>query len=279
MPTQALILDCHLRSLVSVDWSVGPAGEIGDVAAMNVRLPVTEQSDGTWPKPFLTVASVTRPDPAYFAADLDFLRAYSDLRSDRLAEIFHQTGDILSFFGAHGYLDSGRRKHTLLLLEAVRSVAVHVETLAKFVCRQKRPIDYAMEVQPMVQTPDHSSFPSGHALEAFAIATVLTRLSGGPDPVTAIDEMFLPFVLAHRIATNRTVAGVHFPVDSLAGAFLGVLLGEAIHSLAFGNDVTTAAWPAMPRPLRPQKRSTPFPGRPRIKWAAMMRPRKPTRPS
>jgi hypothetical protein len=32
--------------------------------------------------------------------------------------------------------------------------------------------------------------------------------------------------LASRVAINRTVAGVHFPVDSIAGCLLGLTLGE-----------------------------------------------------
>jgi hypothetical protein len=117
-----------------------------------------------------------------------------------------------------------------------------------------------MEVQPMIQTPDHSSFPSGHALEAFAIASVLFRLaeyrqndSAPSDPWIGVEDKRQPFLLAHRIATNRTVAGVHFPVDSLAGAFLGMFVGEVIHHLATGEDLRTGSL----KPTVPDNGATP----------------------
>ena len=105
----------------------------------------------------------------------------------------------------------------------------------KHYCRSLRPIDMSSMVHPIVQTPDHSSFPSGHAMETFAAATVLDRLARGraydPD-----GRLSLPFQIAHRIATNRTVAGVHFPIDSMAGALIGCRIGDAVWRMAHGVD-------------------------------------------
>lgn len=46
--------------------------------------------------------------------------------------------------------------------------------------------------------------------------------------------------LASRIAVNRTVAGVHFPVDSAAGAVLGLTLAEFVHGQCTGGGWTTS---------------------------------------
>jgi len=46
---------------------------------------------------------------------------------------------------------------------------------------------------------------------------------------------------AARVAINRTVAGVHFPVDSAAGAMLGLTLGEYL-TRRFRARQTYSAW-------------------------------------
>ena len=43
--------------------------------------------------------------------------------------------------------------------------------------------------------------------------------------------------LAARIAVNRTVAGVHYPVDSACGRLLGTSLGEFLVARATGGSV------------------------------------------
>ncbi|MGR3803029.1 phosphatase PAP2 family protein [Marinibacterium profundimaris] len=214
---QASVLESALCSVVSV-------GEAEGQAEGQAEVRIAGQP----------VARLAKPDADYFAHDLAWVRAYADLRGERIEEIHLQLDDLLSFFGSLGYLGPSRRSHTMLMLDMARRLAIHVEVTMKFICRAARPIDLAIEVQPMIQTPDHSSYPSGHAMEAFAIATVLHRLQTGQGPLEGIRNGALPFRLAHRIAVNRTVAGVHFPVDSHAGASVGCLVGDALHSLAHG---------------------------------------------
>jgi hypothetical protein len=183
-----------------------------------------------------TLAEFLRPAPDIFAGQIKHLKTYADLRGDRLGEISVQIDDIVSFFGAIAHLDSGRRRYTLELVNAVQRLCFHVEFMVKHLCRATRPVDLSPFVQPMIQTPAHSSFPNGHATEAFAIATVMHRLRLGKasDPLEGIQTASMEFRLAERIAMNRIVAGVHFPVDTLAGAALGVLIGEAV--IAQGNN-------------------------------------------
>ncbi len=80
----------------------------------------------------------------------------------------------------------------------------------------------------MILTPGHASYPSGHATEAFAAAAVLGSVMKASGDVaytkTAWRNQLIR--LAARIAINRTVAGVHFPVDSAAGAVLGLTLAR-----------------------------------------------------
>ncbi|WP_306113972.1 MULTISPECIES: phosphatase PAP2 family protein [unclassified Roseovarius] len=185
------------------------------------------------------IAKIVRPSPAEFKQQLVYLRSYADLRIDRNPEINVQTSDILSFFGSLAMLNASRRKHTLELLQLTQSLCVSIEMQVKHYCRAPRPIDWTHKVQPVIQTPDHSAFPSGHATESFAIATVLSALDTGKGQV---DVNHPAFLLAHRIAANRVVAGVHFPVDSAAGAFLGCQIGDVINRMAAGGACSKAGY-------------------------------------
>lgn len=68
--------------------------------------------------------------------------------------------------------------------------------------------------------PETSSFPSGHALTAFAIATVICLYNRNNKILFWLAILFASFV-----AYSRIYLGVHFPTDILGGAALGSLFG------------------------------------------------------
>jgi membrane-associated phospholipid phosphatase len=90
-----------------------------------------------------------------------------------------------------------------------------------------RPVEYNAQVQPVLTTPGHGTFPMGHATQAYAVAHMLRsllKLNPTKPPHRMVIEQLER--QAARIATNRVIAGVHFPVDSMAGRMLGVALAE-----------------------------------------------------
>lgn len=102
-------------------------------------------------------------------------------------------------------------------------VANLLATLMKDGIGRERPSALYPEPKPLIHAPKTGSFPSGHAATSFACATTLT--------------FFLPrwapafYVLAAAIAWSRVYNGVHFPLDVLGGAALGVLVAIALRWL------------------------------------------------
>lgn len=70
-----------------------------------------------------------------------------------------------------------------------------------------------------LSTGGNSSFPSGHTLEAFAMATAFTLL------LPKRKKPALLFLWASLVAYSRMELGVHYPSDVFAGMVIGVFLG------------------------------------------------------
>jgi undecaprenyl-diphosphatase len=88
--------------------------------------------------------------------------------------------------------------------------------------RRPRPCDF--ESNPFFVSPyrpqfrgDAFSFPSGHALNAFAIGTVIALAFPG--------LALIAFLLAMSVGASRVFLGLHFLTDVLAGAALGTAVG------------------------------------------------------
>jgi undecaprenyl-diphosphatase len=94
--------------------------------------------------------------------------------------------------------------------------------LRDWIGRRRPPLVYP-EPKGLVHVPHSGSFPSGHATIAFACATVLAW---------KVPRLAFPaFVLAGAIAWSRVYVGVHWPLDVLGGAALGILLATALLTL------------------------------------------------
>jgi undecaprenyl-diphosphatase len=89
-----------------------------------------------------------------------------------------------------------------------------VDLLLKPAIARARPFDTILGVRVVVLRPTTYSFPSGHAASAVAGAFVTSLMR--PRARVAL------WTLAALVAVSRIYVGVHYPLDVLAGALVGV---------------------------------------------------------
>jgi hypothetical protein len=159
--------------------------------------------------------------------------SWAELRNERATEIMAQIDPQYAFWSSIIYMHPDRTRRTFELINILLQFCVYVEMRFKHALACWRPVEYNAQVQPMITTPGHGAFPSGHSTQAHAVAHVLKALLNlNPDAQASPPRSGYPTVTdqldrqAARIATNRVIAGVHFPADSMVGRMLGVALGE-----------------------------------------------------
>lgn len=140
--------------------------------------------------------------------------------------------EALSYIGSFGIIwlllalavagASWRRSWLPLRVAVTVLLAEMLSGLLKARLERDRPPLANPEPEPLVGLPATNSFPSGHTTVGFACATVLAL---------AVPRLRWPlFMLAALIAFSRVYVGVHYPLDVLAGALVGVVLGLAVRS-------------------------------------------------
>jgi len=100
----------------------------------------------------------------------------------------------------------------------IEDVDIHTIKLKMKYGRQ-RPYEYSDKIKSITDTDDSPSFPSGHAIEAYALAEVLGERY--PDKKEELDKM------AAKISRSRVQMGNHFPSDIEVGEKVGKMIAEA----------------------------------------------------
>jgi membrane-associated phospholipid phosphatase len=115
-----------------------------------------------------------------------------------------------------------KMQHTALLVGEAMADAALVQTVLKDATMRLRPVSYpasgwfATSSSPTSYIRGAGSFPSGHSMEAFAVATIIARRYG--------NHRWVPFAaygLASVVGFSRLTLNVHFLSDVVMGSALG----------------------------------------------------------
>lgn len=99
-------------------------------------------------------------------------------------------------------------------------VAWFISSIIKIITHVPRPFLAHPSHQLLFLYGGYNSFPSGHATIFFALATAIyyyNRIAG-----------VVFYICAILISLSRVAAGIHYPIDIIVGAMIGVIIGRLV---------------------------------------------------
>jgi undecaprenyl-diphosphatase len=125
-------------------------------------------------------------------------------------------GVVLFFLHRIGRLDVIRLIIAILLVHVVVDLGIK-----PWIARPRPPLAIP-EATVIGAVPETASFPSGHAANASAGALVLTA------SLPALRLRILVWSAALIVGVARVYLGVHYPIDAIAGALIGAVIGWTV---------------------------------------------------
>ncbi|WP_247332621.1 phosphatase PAP2 family protein, partial [Bradyrhizobium sp. 147] len=144
-----------------------------------------------------------------FAEIEELLGPAMDDRDDLANEIIDQDVRLVGYFAQVLMLSPSAHPNTIKIIEMADHVGLMVAVYYKLKFNRGRPQQVCPALFPMIASPWHASYPSGHSLEGHLMALSLGEIMPGAKSAL--------MALAARIGRNREVAGVHYPSDTAAG--------------------------------------------------------------
>jgi hypothetical protein len=186
---------------------------------------ITKQAGfGSFPVPDKNAARAL--DPAEMANQATLVVNASLDRADRALEILDQATapGAINYWTGLIRIDPSQEKNSFLLLQVALKIGEYVAMGLKGYYRMRRPSQVYPYILPIIDPPDTPSFPSSHSLQSHLISNCLIAALTprfGPGGLVLPSQTAIALEhLAHRVARNREVAGVHYPMDSACGAFV-----------------------------------------------------------
>ena len=124
------------------------------------------------------------------------------------------------------------RESGLLAFETLINTTI-VEQVLKVTLDRERPLDGTGEGR-FFHAPNriNSSFPSGHSISTFGIASVFAHEYSHTTWVKVLAYTYAGTVALSRLAANR-----HFPSDTLAGGAMGWFIGDYVYGRRHNPDL------------------------------------------
>jgi len=141
-----------------------------------------------------------------------------------LMRFLAQDAEYLFYFGIVIYwftrIQTNRRMVASALLSACAALGIG-GVISHFYYRDRPFVDHV--VIQLIQHPANASFPSDHATGAFVIATAIWMYRK--------KDGIVWLALAALIALSRVWTGVHYPLDVITGACLGIASAVLVNRL------------------------------------------------
>jgi len=111
--------------------------------------------------------------------------------------------------------------YILLILLTIVGICDYINAqLFKEYFGRLRPCKTLDDVNLLVSCGSGKSFPSNHAINNFSAATVLSFFF--------VRKRLALYFAASLVALSRVFVGVHYPLDILAGAIIGIAIAELL---------------------------------------------------
>lgn len=124
----------------------------------------------------------------------------------------------LSFVGLVLLLaGAAQTKHLAWMLLVGTGGAALLAQIVKRLSKRRRPNAGILGFTALVQNPDAFSFPSGHTAASVALAVAWAGEGSGLGLLSSAFAVLVGF--------SRVYLGVHYPLDVMAGAILGLTAG------------------------------------------------------